>query len=75
MSQRNRAEIGRLRRGSCASYFNECSMYREPSLPTNLPVMLLCPGCHLLAARNYRKVMRRHFAQWSEVIYLVFACQ
>ena len=26
------------------------------------------PGRHLLAARSYREVMRRRFAQWSEVI-------
>jgi putative transposase len=33
------------------------------------------PGRHLLAARNYREVMRRRFAQWSEVIHPSFANQ
>jgi putative transposase len=33
------------------------------------------PGRHLLAARNYREVMRRRFAQWSEVIQPAFAGQ
>ena len=33
------------------------------------------PGRHLLAARNYREVMRRRFAQWGEVIHPGFANQ
>ena len=33
------------------------------------------PGRHLLAARNYREVMRRRFAQWTEVIHPDFASQ
>jgi putative transposase len=33
------------------------------------------PGRHLLSARNYREVMRRRFAQWSEVIHPGFAGQ
>jgi len=33
------------------------------------------PGRYLLAARNYREVMRRRFAQWSEVIHPGFASQ
>src|SRR5438046_2540309 len=33
------------------------------------------PGRHLLAARNYREVMRRRFTQWSEVIDPSFASQ
>jgi putative transposase len=28
-----------------------------------------CPGRHLLAARNYREVVRRRFTQWNEVIH------
>ena len=31
------------------------------------------PGRHLLAAHNYREVMRRRFTQWSEVIHPSFA--
>jgi putative transposase len=31
------------------------------------------PGRHLLAARNYREVMRRRFTQWSVVIHPSFA--
>jgi hypothetical protein len=33
------------------------------------------PGRHLLAARNYREVMRRRFAQWNEVIHPSFVGQ
>ena len=33
------------------------------------------PGRHLLAARNYREVMRRRFRHWSEVINPGFASQ
>src|SRR5437667_7196186 len=33
------------------------------------------PGRHMLAARNYREVMRRRFAQWNEVIHPSFAGQ
>ena len=33
------------------------------------------PGRHLLAARNYREVMRRRFRQWGEVINPGFASQ
>jgi putative transposase len=33
------------------------------------------PGRHLLAAKNYREVMRRRFAQWDEVIHPSFAIQ
>ena len=31
------------------------------------------PGRHLLAARNYREVMRRRFTEWNEVIHPSFA--
>src|SRR5947208_4986379 len=27
-----------------------------------------CPGRHLLAAKNYREIMRRRFAQWREIV-------
>ena len=33
------------------------------------------PGRYLLAARNYREVMRRRFTQWNEVIHQSFAGQ
>jgi len=33
------------------------------------------PGRHLLAAKNYREVMRRRFAQWAEVVHPGFAGQ
>jgi putative transposase len=33
------------------------------------------PGRHLLAARNYREIMRRRFAQWNEVIHPSFSSQ
>ena len=33
------------------------------------------PGRHLLAARNYREVMRRRFRQWGEVVNPSFASQ
>lgn len=33
------------------------------------------PGRHLLAARDYREVMRRRFTQWSEVVHPSFAGQ
>ena len=33
------------------------------------------PGRYLLAARNHRQIMRRRFAQWSEVIHPSFCSQ
>ena len=33
------------------------------------------PGRHLLAARNYREIMRRRFIQWNEVIHPSFCSQ
>ena len=27
-----------------------------------------CPGRHLLAAKNYREIMRRRFTQWREIV-------
>ena len=33
------------------------------------------PGRHLLAGRNYRQIMRRRFAPWSEVIHPSFCSQ
>src|ERR1700694_850287 len=33
------------------------------------------PGRHLLAAQDYREVMRRRFTQWSEVVHPSFANQ
>ena len=33
------------------------------------------PGRHLLAARNYREVMRRRFVEWNEVIHPSFVGQ
>src|ERR1700680_4659338 len=33
------------------------------------------PGRHLLAAQDYREVMRRRFTQWSEVVHPSFAIQ
>jgi len=33
------------------------------------------PGRHLLAARDYREVMRRRFTEWREVIRPSFANQ
>jgi putative transposase len=33
------------------------------------------PGRNQFAAQNYREVMRRHFAQWREVIHPSFANQ
>ena len=33
------------------------------------------PGRHLLAARNYREIMRRRFTQWSEVIHPSFCTE
>ena len=33
------------------------------------------PGRHLLAARNYREIMRRRFTQWNEVIHPSFCSQ
>jgi putative transposase len=31
------------------------------------------PGRHLLAARNYREIMRRRFTEWSKVTHSDFA--
>jgi putative transposase len=36
---------------------------------------LFRPGRHLLAARNYREIMRRRFAEWSQVTDPHFAIQ
>src|ERR1700674_4147542 len=36
---------------------------------------LFRPGRHLLAARNYREIMRRRFAEWSQVTDSDFAIQ
>ena len=33
------------------------------------------PGRHLFAARNYREVMRRRFAEWAEVIHPGFTAR
>ena len=29
------------------------------------------PGCHRLAAKNYREIMRRRFTQWREIVGLL----
>jgi putative transposase len=36
---------------------------------------LFLPGRHLMAARNYREIMRRRFTEWSKVIDSEFAIQ
>jgi putative transposase len=36
---------------------------------------LFRPGRHLLAARNYREIMRRRFTEWSKVTDSNFAIQ
>src|SRR6202790_1166454 len=43
--------------------------------PFGVIASLFRPGRHLLAARNYREIMRRRFRQWGEVINPGFASQ
>jgi putative transposase len=54
-----------------------CEASSRPDMPAVLAsfgdCMVFRPGRHLMAARNYRKVMRRCFSQMSEVIRPDFA--
>ncbi len=50
-----------------AAFRHELGVMSDRQPPTAL---FFHPGRHLLAAVNYREIMRRRFAEWRELVYL-----